>query len=707
MLKVQVGPVGRRAFSFSLAMRMPRVVRDRRSILQQEEEDLGDPETGTASNWSEFMQQRQPSKSGGRFDVRVASGFGNIRMDKDNVSKFDGQFDPYYALHTQENEARLEQKEEEKSKLGNFYTETAGNVFSSDTSHDKPELVYFEDLDEKYTAFKPLSIYPVKEKSEPKNVKTVGVKTVKERVVKSKVKTLDAHDEKVKENESSDLNYFDELAFKDSLEKFSAESANTPRTVLTSDYSLSELNSSDLNEIDRQFFGENVSTKDPLIDGGVMMKEKTAELKPTEQPNPQDLDFIDQQFFTPTNSQLETPQAPESPEKELEKPQKVSKNPRLDEKKHAARENADMHVTRKKRGPKAFHSPALEYVRALRSSEEAKEKKLKPADPVDEIGRHVMSRLQAATFTHNTDVRKEMEEADTDKTIKHSVSRYSPPDLNSYTSVEVEELLKKKVLYDDNELVALWKPYGLPMFNSSEESHRHSLERYLPFLAKELKYEKLMEVHRLDKTTTGIVLLATSEARRKHLKQMMAKREIVKTYYAITNGVPSSREGVINIPIGEGKVGDRFRSTLRPDYRASKIITHKKNYKGDVRSATTEYRVLSANGSAALVECLMVSGIKHQIRIHLGLALGTPILGDSKYSWPDRMGPPQRTNGDIITKLKLERSKTRNLPIFLHARRVSLPGIIPDQKLTITAAKPHFFNKTQSTLKLSDREFKY
>ena len=90
------------------------------------------------------------------------------------------------------------------------------------------------------------------------------------------------------------------------------------------------------------------------------------------------LDFIDQQFFTPTNSQLETPQALESPEKELEKPQKISKNPRLDEKKLAARENADMHVTRKKRGPKAFHSPALEYVRALRSSEEAKEKKLKP-----------------------------------------------------------------------------------------------------------------------------------------------------------------------------------------------------------------------------------------------------------------------------------------------------------------------------------------
>ena len=46
--------------------------------------------------------------------------------------------------------------------------------------------------------------------------------------------------------------------------------------------------------------------------------------------------------------------------------------------------------------------------------------------------------------------------------------------------------------------------------------------------------------------------------------------------------------------------------------------------------AATEFRVLSTNGSAAMVECLMVSGVKHQIRVHLGLGLGTPILGDSK-----------------------------------------------------------------------------
>ena len=87
----------------------------------------------------------------------------------------------------------------------------------------------------------------------------------------------------------------------------------------------------------------------------------------------------------------------------------------------------------------------------------------------------------------------------------------------------------------------------------------HSLEKYLPFLANHLGYKHLYEVHRLDSTTTGVVLLATSEARRKHLKQLLAAREIVKTYYAITNGIPSPKEGIVSIPIGEGKIGDRYR----------------------------------------------------------------------------------------------------------------------------------------------------
>ena len=77
-------------------------------------------------------------------------------------------------------------------------------------------------------------------------------------------------------------------------------------------------------------------------------------------------------------------------------------------------------------------------------------------------------------------------------------------------------------------------------------------------------------IFRLDRTTTGVILYATTEASRKRLKKLFAERRIDKQYHAITNGVPTTAEGVISIPISMGKLGDRYRQTLRPDYDASK-----------------------------------------------------------------------------------------------------------------------------------------
>lgn len=91
---------------------------------------------------------------------------------------------------------------------------------------------------------------------------------------------------------------------------------------------------------------------------------------------------------------------------------------------------------------------------------------------------------------------------------------------------------------------------------------------------------------------------------------------------------------------------------------------------------------------------------KHQIRLHLGLGLGTPILGDHKYSYPDVLDKPQKVKGDIVARLRLQPSKTRDLPLFLHARRIVIPGVLPERDLVITANLPHFISKTMKRLRL-------
>ena len=117
-------------------------------------------------------------------------------------------------------------------------------------------------------------------------------------------------------------------------------------------------------------------------------------------------------------------------------------------------------------------------------------------------------------------------------------------------------------------------------------------------------------------------------------------------------------------------------------------------------------QVLATRDNASFLQVAMVTGRKHQIRLHLGLGLGTPILGDNKYSYSDKVGKPQKVLGDILASLKIKKSKARHLPIYLHARRVMVPGILPNgRNLVITANLPHFFSKTLQKLHLKSQKF--
>ena len=105
--------------------------------------------------------------------------------------------------------------------------------------------------------------------------------------------------------------------------------------------------------------------------------------------------------------------------------------------------------------------------------------------------------------------------------------------------------------------------------------------------------------------------------------------------------IPEGFVGEINIPIVERNVRGTYKMMLSPEYNdLTKLVMPKgKREHIDSSLAITKYRVLDSNYGVSLVECQPVTGVKHQIRTHLAHALGTPILGDHKYSHYAKLAP--------------------------------------------------------------------
>ena len=120
-------------------------------------------------------------------------------------------------------------------------------------------------------------------------------------------------------------------------------------------------------------------------------------------------------------------------------------------------------------------------------------------------------------------------------------------------------------------------------------------------------------VHRLDKDTSGVVLIARTRAMYTRLAQAFERREVRKQYLLITRGAPEPPRGRIDAPIGR-----------HPTHRTRMAVVHRG------RPAVTDYRVLGRAAGAALVQASPTTGRTHQIRVHMA-AIGHPILGDETY----------------------------------------------------------------------------
>ncbi|WDI31016.1 RluA family pseudouridine synthase [Hyphococcus flavus] len=183
-------------------------------------------------------------------------------------------------------------------------------------------------------------------------------------------------------------------------------------------------------------------------------------------------------------------------------------------------------------------------------------------------------------------------------------------------SVEDQQEIRKLILYEDESLIALNKPFGLAV-QGGEKTRRH-IDGMLASVTKDGERPRL--VHRLDKDTGGLMLVAKTRPAAQRLSDMFKGRDIEKTYWALVNGMPRPREGTIDLPIAKRMVrigdGEQERVVPADGETAKKAVSH--------------YQIIEEAGVVSFLAMQPVTGRTHQLRVHAA-AMGCPVVGDGKY----------------------------------------------------------------------------
>jgi 23S rRNA pseudouridine1911/1915/1917 synthase len=250
------------------------------------------------------------------------------------------------------------------------------------------------------------------------------------------------------------------------------------------------------------------------------------------------------------------------------------------------------------------------------------------------------------------------------------VLEFSFPEVTANVLRAVE--IPLKILFEDKWLLALDKPAGMvvhPGAGTREDTLVHAL---LAHCAGSLSgiggVERPGIVHRLDRETSGVMVVAKTDQAHRGLAKQFAERTVVKEYLALVSGVPRLMSGTIRKPIGRN-VRQRHKMAVVEEGKGG-------------RASWTDWELVERYGErAALVSCSLHTGRTHQIRVHLS-SLGHPLLGDTAYGWKKgarAARPPGR--------------------VMLHAARLSLVHPGTGKALNLKAPLPADFRAQIKALK--------
>ena len=232
------------------------------------------------------------------------------------------------------------------------------------------------------------------------------------------------------------------------------------------------------------------------------------------------------------------------------------------------------------------------------------------------------------------------------------------------------------IVYEDGDILVLNKSAGVITHPKNISDTQDSVTGWLiekfpksknvgePFVASGNEVPRAGVVHRLDKDTSGLLIVAKNDKAFFYLKNLFQDRKIRKYYLALVNGRPKEPKGTVSAPLG--RVG--LKRTAR--------ITGKKLI--DKKEALTEYRTLKEFRGHTLLEVAPHTGRTHQIRVHLN-SIGTPVSGDSIYGFKKVRSPSGLTR------------------LFLHAYKLEFTA--PDgNHLTLEADLPEDLQKVLEDL---------
>lgn len=177
--------------------------------------------------------------------------------------------------------------------------------------------------------------------------------------------------------------------------------------------------------------------------------------------------------------------------------------------------------------------------------------------------------------------------------------------------------LEDRILYVDAEAIVIDKPEGLPV--DAPRAGGASIEARIDELRLGFKRPPV-PMHRLDRDTSGCLLLARNPRARAHFQQAFERGEVIKTYLAVVDGIVDGDQGLIDLPVA--KV-----SSAKGGWRM--VV----NNAG--KAAATRWRKIAEADGQSLVEFQPMSGRTHQLRVHAARGLGAAIVGDPVYSLPD------------------------------------------------------------------------